>query len=66
MLGNRLAERQCEVTERIAEIAFSWPCLWLEFPDTVRGEISAAHGAFAAATAAGTWAWPYLLLATLW
>jgi hypothetical protein len=48
------------------DLTFAWPRLWLVLPDTTRSEITAAHAAFAAAVATGTWAWPYLLLATLW
>jgi hypothetical protein len=46
------------------DLAFAWPRLWLVPPETTRMEITAAHAAFAAATS--TWAWPYLLLGTLW
>lgn len=48
------------------DLAFAWPRLWLVLPDIVRTEITAADAAFAAAVAAGTWAWPYALLGTVW
>ncbi|GHH62536.1 hypothetical protein [Lentzea cavernae] len=35
-------------------------------PETTRQEISAAHAAFAAAVATGTWIWPYLALGVVW
>ncbi|SDD55444.1 hypothetical protein SAMN05216174_11325 [Actinokineospora iranica] len=58
--------------ERIAlhrygiDLPFAWPRLWLVLPDTTRAEITAAHAAFAAAVAIGTWAWPYLMLGIFW
>lgn len=48
------------------DLSFGWPRLWLVLPDTARTEITATHNAFAAAVATGTWAWPYLLLTTVW
>lgn len=48
------------------DLAFTWSRLWLVLPDTVRTEITTVNAAFAAAVATATWAWPYMLLATLW
>ena len=48
------------------DLMFAWPRLWLVLPDAARAEISTAHAAFAAAVATGTWAWPYLLLGSIW
>ncbi|HET8662463.1 MAG TPA: hypothetical protein VFM55_26220 [Micromonosporaceae bacterium] len=66
-MGDRI-----HAVERIAldryglDLAFAWPRLWLVLPGTTREEITAAHAAFAGAVAIGTWAWPYLLLGTVW
>jgi hypothetical protein len=57
----RIARDRCGL-----DLTFAWPRLWLVFPENTRTELTAAHAAFAAAVATGTWAWPYLLLATLW
>ncbi|MGW0201128.1 hypothetical protein [Nonomuraea sp. NPDC003201] len=66
-MGDRI-----HAVERIAQdrygldLTFAWPRLWLVLPDSTRTELNAAHTAFAAAVATGTWAWPYLLLGVIW
>jgi len=66
-MGDRMhGVEQIAVNRYGLDLSFGWPRLWLLLPDTPRTEIAATHNAFAAAVATGTWAWPYLLLATLW
>ncbi|QOV33324.1 hypothetical protein IM697_24175 [Streptomyces ferrugineus] len=48
------------------DLAYGWSRLWLVLPDPARAELTAAHSAFAAAVATGTWAVPYLLLTAVW
>ncbi|WLW53344.1 hypothetical protein [Streptomyces sp. YU58] len=48
------------------DLAYGWSRLWLVLPDAARAELTAAHTAFAAAVATGTWAVPYLLLTAVW
>ncbi|WP_406130908.1 hypothetical protein [Streptomyces sp. NBC_00989] len=48
------------------DLTYGWSRLWLVLPDPVRTELTAAHSAFAAAVATGTWALPYLLLTVVW
>jgi hypothetical protein len=48
------------------DLAYGWSRLWLVLPDPARAELTAAHTAFAAAVATGTWAVPYLLLTAVW
>ncbi|MER5225800.1 hypothetical protein [Streptomyces flaveus] len=48
------------------DLAYGWSRLWLVLPDPARTELTAAHSAFAAAVATGTWAVPYLLLTMVW
>ncbi|MFJ5998751.1 hypothetical protein [Streptomyces sp. NPDC092370] len=48
------------------DLTYGWSRLWLVLPDTARTDLTAAHSAFAAAVATGTWAVPYLLLAAVW
>ncbi|WP_053853092.1 hypothetical protein [Streptomyces sp. NRRL B-24085] len=48
------------------DLAYGWSRLWLVLPDTARADLTAAHSAFAAAVATGTWAVPYLLLTAVW
>ncbi|MFI0515994.1 hypothetical protein ACH3Y9_39115 [Streptomyces sp. WSLK1-5] len=48
------------------DLAYGWSRLWLVLPDPARTELTAAHSAFAAAVATGTWAVPYLLLTVVW
>ncbi len=66
-----MGDRMCAVAEVARgryglDLPFVWPRLWLVMPAATRDEITAAHAAFAAAVATGTWAWPYLLLGALW
>ncbi|MBP5898007.1 hypothetical protein [Streptomyces scabiei] len=66
-MGDRIyAVEQIALNRYGLDLAFAWPRLWLVFPEATRTEITTAHAAFAAAVATGTWAWPYLLLGTLW
>ena len=66
-MGDRIhALEQVALNRYGLDLTFSWPRLWLVLPDTTRSEIIAAHAAFAAAVATGTWAWPYLLLGIVW
>ncbi|MFI6169408.1 hypothetical protein ACIBCN_21690 [Nocardia sp. NPDC051052] len=66
-MGDRI-----HAVERVAlnryglDLPFTWPRLWLVLPDATRTEIATTHGAFAAAVATGTWAWPYLFLGIRW
>ncbi|MFD4556322.1 hypothetical protein ACFWP5_18750 [Streptomyces sp. NPDC058469] len=48
------------------DLTYGWSRLWLVLPDPARAELTAAHSAFAAAVATGTWALPYLLLTVVW
>ncbi|WP_344495854.1 hypothetical protein [Streptomyces enissocaesilis] len=48
------------------DLTYGWSRLWLVLPDTARTDLTAAHSAFAAAVATGTWTVPYLLLAAVW
>ena len=48
------------------DLTYGWSRLWLVLPDPARTELTAAHSAFAAAVATGTWAVPYLLLTVVW
>ncbi|MDQ0760468.1 hypothetical protein [Streptomyces canus] len=48
------------------DLTYGWSRLWLVLPDPARTELTAAHSAFAAAVATGTWAVPYLLLSVVW
>nr|WSY49673.1 hypothetical protein OG999_05600 [Streptomyces sp. NBC_00886] len=48
------------------DLTYGWSRLWLVLPDPARTELAAAHSAFAAAVATGTWALPYLLLTVVW
>lgn len=48
------------------DLPFAWPRLWLVLPDVAREELTASNAAFVAAVATGTWAFPYLLLGTIW
>ncbi|MEU0162283.1 hypothetical protein ABZ154_26525 [Streptomyces sp. NPDC006261] len=48
------------------DLTYGWSRLWLVLPDTARTDLTAAHSAFAAAVATGTWAVPYLLLTAVW
>lgn len=48
------------------DLTYGWSRLWLILPDPARTELTAAHSAFAAAVATGTWAVPYLLLTVIW
>lgn len=66
-MGDRVhSVEQIALNRHGLDLSFAWPRLWLTLPDTARSEITAAHAAFAAAVATGTWAWPYLLLSILW
>lgn len=66
-MGDRIhALEQVALNRYGLDLTFAWPRLWLVLPGTARSEITTAHAAFAAAVATATWAWPYLLLATLW
>lgn len=66
-MGDRMhAVAQIALDRYGLDLSFAWPRLWLVLPSTARDEITAAHGAFAAAVATGTWAWPYLLLGAWW
>ena len=65
-MGDRVhAVEQIALDRYGLDLAFGWPRLWLVLPDTARADITSAHAAFAAAIAAATWAWPYLLLGVL-
>ncbi|MEU0945117.1 hypothetical protein ABZ379_20310 [Streptomyces canus] len=48
------------------DLTYGWSRLWLVLPDSARADLTAAHSAFAAAVATGTWAVPYLLLTVVW
>lgn len=48
------------------DLTFGWARLWLVLPDTVRAEITAAHGQFAVAIVTGAWAIPYFVLGVVW
>ena len=48
------------------DLTYGWSRLWLVLPDPARAELTAAHSAFAAAVATGTWAVPYFLLTAVW
>ena len=48
------------------DLTYGWSRLWLVLPDAARTELTAAHSAFAAAVATGTWALPYLVLTVVW
>ncbi|CAM02136.1 hypothetical protein A8924_3249 [Saccharopolyspora erythraea NRRL 2338] len=66
-MGDRMHALERVAQDRYGlDLAFAWPRLWLVLPDNTRAEIAAAHAAFAAAVATGTWAWPYLVLGALW
>ncbi|WP_019929730.1 hypothetical protein [Nocardia sp. BMG111209] len=66
-MGDRIHALEAVAMNRYGlDLEFAWPRLWLVLPETTRTEITAANAAFAAATATGTWAWPCLLLGTIW
>ncbi|TQJ37626.1 hypothetical protein [Streptomyces sp. SLBN-115] len=66
-MGDRIqAVEQVALHRSGLDLAFAWPRLWLVLPDTVRGEITAAHAGFARAAATGSWAWPYFFLGAVW
>ncbi|MEU0882669.1 hypothetical protein ABZ345_29025 [Lentzea sp. NPDC005914] len=66
-MGDRVHAVEAVALNRAGlDLTFGWPRLWLLLPDTTRTELGNAHAAFAAAVATGTWAVPYLVLATLW
>lgn len=66
-MGDRIhAVEQIALNRYGLDLTFAWPRLWLVLPDNTRAELNAAHSAFAAAVATGTWAWPYLLLGVIW
>ncbi|MEU1550820.1 hypothetical protein [Nocardia sp. NPDC005745] len=66
-MGDRIHALESIAVDRYGlDLTFAWSRLWLVLPETTRTEITAANAAFVAATATGTWAWPYLLLSTLW
>jgi hypothetical protein len=66
-MGDRIhAVEQVSLHRYGLDLTFAWPRLWLVLPDTTRAEITVAGGAFAAAVAVGSWAWPFLVLGVLW
>lgn len=66
-MGDRMhSVEQISLNRYGLDLSFGWTRLWLLLPDPSRADITAAHNAFAAAVATGTWAWPYLVLAILW
>ncbi|ATW48227.1 hypothetical protein [Streptomyces peucetius] len=66
-MGDRMhSVEQVALNRYGLDLSFAWPRLWLVLPDTTRAEITGAHASFAAAVATGTWAWPYLLVGTVW
>lgn len=66
-MGDRIhAVEQVALHRYGLDLTYAWPRLWLVLPDTTRAEITAAGGVFAAAVAVGSWAWPFLVLGTLW
>jgi hypothetical protein len=66
-MGDRVHAAEAVAHNRYGlDLTFGWSRLWLVLPDTTRAELTAAHSAFAAAVATGTWAAPYLVLAAWW
>ncbi|SCF72992.1 hypothetical protein [Streptomyces sp. Ncost-T10-10d] len=66
-MGDRINAVERVALDRYGlDLPFTWPRLWLVLPEITRTEITTAHAAFVAATATGTWAWPYAVLAVFW
>lgn len=66
-MGNRIAAVEQVGRDRYGlDLRFGWSRLWLVLPDTVRAELTAANGEFAATVVTAAWALPYLALGVLW
>jgi hypothetical protein len=66
-MGDRIFALERIAVERYGlDLTFGWPRLWVVLPDSVRAEINAAQGGFAAAVFTITWAVPFLVLGLLW
>ncbi|BCJ75765.1 hypothetical protein CS0771_53090 [Catellatospora sp. IY07-71] len=66
-IGDRLAAPAVRVQANYGlDLAVAWPRLWLLLQDTARTEVSAAHGAYTAASRLAGWAVLYAALGLLW
>ncbi|WP_067456236.1 hypothetical protein [Actinomadura macra] len=66
-MGDRVAAVDRIALDRYGlDLRFGWSRLWLVLPDTVRAELVAANGQFAATVVTAAWALPYLALGVWW
>ncbi|QXJ24284.1 hypothetical protein AGRA3207_005574 [Actinomadura graeca] len=66
-MGDRVAAVDQIAVDRYGlDLRFGWSRLWLVLPDTVRAELVAANGQFAATVVTAAWALPYLVLGLWW
>ncbi len=66
-IGDRLTAPAARVNARYGlDLAAAWPRLWLVVPESVRGELAAAHAAYTATARLVGWTTLYAVLALLW